>query len=100
MIEPNHFPALSREELLALVSELQRQRAEFCASAVIARKVSQCSKNRLGAEAFAAFISVIRTLMKTHPGSVVESLPQLLRPPPSQHVHPESSSGLKHDEPS
>ena len=55
--------------------------------AVIARKVSQCSKNSRGAEAFAAFTSVIRTLMKTHPGSVVDSLAQLLRPPQSQHAH-------------
>ncbi len=30
--------------------------------AVIARKVSQCSKNQRGADAFAAFASVIRTL--------------------------------------
>ena len=33
--------------------------------AVIARKVSQCSKNTRGAEAFAAFTSVIRTLSST-----------------------------------
>lgn len=32
--------------------------------AVIARKVSQCSKNQRGAEAFAAFTTVIRTLAK------------------------------------
>jgi hypothetical protein len=32
MIEPNHFPTLSREELLTSVSELQRQLAELRAS--------------------------------------------------------------------
>jgi transposase len=32
MSEPKDFPALSREELLALVVELQRQLAELCAS--------------------------------------------------------------------
>jgi transposase len=55
--------------------------------AVIARKVSQCSKNGRGAGAFAAFTSVIRTLMKTQAGSVVDTLSQLLRPPQPQHVH-------------
>ncbi|MCA1606382.1 MAG: IS66 family transposase [Acidobacteria bacterium] len=49
--------------------------------AVIARKVSQCSKNARGAEAFAAFTSVIRTLMKKRGASAVaEELCQLLRP--------------------
>jgi transposase len=55
--------------------------------AVIARKVSQCSKNDRGAGAFAVFTSVIRTLMKTQTGSVVETLSHLLRPPHPQHVH-------------
>lgn len=31
---------------------------------MIARKVSQCSKNQPGAEAFAAFASVTRTLIQ------------------------------------
>jgi transposase len=52
--------------------------------AVIARQVSQCSKNGRGAGAFAAFTSVIRTLMKTEAGSIVDTLSQLLRPPQSQ----------------
>ena len=39
--------------------------------AVIARKVSQCSKNERGAEAFAAFTSVIRTMMKKSGASAV-----------------------------
>jgi transposase len=55
--------------------------------AVIARKVSQCSKNDRGAGAFAVFTSMIRTLMKTQAGSVVEALSHLLRPPQPQHVH-------------
>jgi hypothetical protein len=38
--------------------------------AVIARKVSHCSKNQKGAEAFAAFVSVIQTVRKTHPASL------------------------------
>jgi len=54
--------------------------------AVIARKVSQCSKNTRGAEAFAAFTSVIRTLMKSGVGSVVDALAQLLHPPHPQHL--------------
>jgi transposase len=42
--------------------------------AVIARKVSQCSKNARGAQAFAAFTSVVRTLAKTGAESIVEGL--------------------------
>lgn len=45
---------------------------------VIQRKVSQCSKNALGAEAFAAFTSVIRTVLKKG-GDVVERLSQLFQ---------------------
>ncbi len=47
--------------------------------AVIARKVSQCSKNDRGAEGYAAFKSVIRTLLKKG-ANVVEELAQLLNP--------------------
>jgi transposase len=54
--------------------------------AVIARKVSQCSKNIRGAEAFTAFTSVIRTLMKTRVGSVVDALAQLFHLTQPQHV--------------
>jgi transposase len=54
--------------------------------AVIARKVSQCSKNDRGASAFAVFTSVIRTLMKTEADPVVETLSQLLRPTQPQHA--------------
>jgi hypothetical protein len=40
--------------------------------AVIARKGSQCSKNPAGAQAFAAFKSVVQTLAKQGVGSMVE----------------------------
>jgi transposase len=42
--------------------------------AVIARKVSQCSKNEAGAYAFSAFKSVIQTQVKRDAGSLVEAL--------------------------
>jgi hypothetical protein len=42
--------------------------------AVIARKVSQCSKTARGADAFAAFTSVVRTLAKTSADPIVEGL--------------------------
>lgn len=42
--------------------------------AVIARKVSQCSKNARGAQTFAAFTSVVRTLARTGTDSIVEGL--------------------------
>jgi hypothetical protein len=47
--------------------------------AVIARKVSHCSKNERGANAYAAFVSVIRTARQG--GSpILETLAHLLRP--------------------
>jgi hypothetical protein len=53
--------------------------------AVIARKVSQCSKTWPGAHAFAAFTSVIQTLLKrSTPASLVEVLADLFRGPRSQ----------------
>ncbi len=52
--------------------------------AVIARKVSQCSKNQAGADAFSAFKSVIQTLVKGTSGSVVEALHVLFRSPEIQ----------------
>jgi hypothetical protein len=42
--------------------------------AVIARKVSHCSKNQRGAEAFAAFVSVLQTARKNNPASLTHSL--------------------------
>jgi transposase len=54
--------------------------------AVIARKVSQCSKNGRGASAFVAFTSVIRTLLKTETASVVDTLSQLLHPTQLEHA--------------
>ena len=47
--------------------------------AVIACKVSQCSKNVRGATAFAAFTSVVRTLAKTGTASLVEGLLHVFR---------------------
>jgi transposase len=52
--------------------------------AVIARKVSQCSKNEAGANAFSAFKSVVQTLVKRDTGSVVEGLYTLFRSPEVQ----------------
>ena len=53
--------------------------------AVIARKVSQCSKTWSGADAFVTFTSVIQTLLKKGPRpSVVEALVDLFRAPHSQ----------------
>jgi transposase len=52
--------------------------------AVIARKVSQCSKNEAGANAFSAFKSVVQTLVKRGTGSVVEALYTLFRSPKVQ----------------
>lgn len=53
--------------------------------AVIARKVSQCSKTWPGAHAFAAFTSVIQTLLKKGaPSAVVEALVTLFRAPAGQ----------------
>lgn len=50
--------------------------------AVIARKVSHCSKNAQGADAFSAFTSVIRTLARNGGQSLVEELCQVLRGAP------------------
>src|SRR5712692_11138213 len=47
--------------------------------AVIARKVSQCSKTARGADAFAAFTSVVRTLAKTGTGPLVDGLLHVFR---------------------
>jgi transposase len=52
--------------------------------AVIARKVSQCSKNQAGAYAFSAFKSVIQTLVKRGAGSLVEALYALFCSPKAQ----------------
>jgi hypothetical protein len=51
--------------------------------AVIARKVSHCSKNERGAHAFAAFTSVVRTAVKQGVTPVTQTLQQLRRPAPS-----------------
>jgi transposase len=49
--------------------------------AVIARKVSHCSKTAQGAEAFSAFKSVIQTIKKQG-GNLLETLADLIRPSP------------------
>jgi transposase len=49
--------------------------------AVIARKVSQCSKNQKGAEAFAAFASVAQTAIKNGAASVTSTLRSLFSVP-------------------
>jgi transposase len=45
--------------------------------AVIARKVSQCSKNERGARAFEAIASVLHTLRKTNPSGIVPAFTRL-----------------------
>ncbi|HEV1996025.1 MAG TPA: transposase [Candidatus Acidoferrum sp.] len=49
--------------------------------AVIARKVSHCSKNERGARAFEAFASVLQTIRKTNPIGMVAALVKLISPP-------------------
>jgi hypothetical protein len=56
--------------------------------AVIARKVSHCSKNYQGAYAFSVFKSVAQTVAKRGAGSVVEGLYHLFRSPAGQLVPP------------
>ncbi len=46
--------------------------------AVIARKVSHCSKNERGARAFEAFASVLHTIRKTNPSAPVAILAKLI----------------------
>jgi transposase len=48
--------------------------------AVIARKVSQCSKNRRGAEAYAAFVSIAQTARKKAEQTVSATLRALFSP--------------------
>jgi hypothetical protein len=51
--------------------------------AVIARKLSHCSRTRRGADAFEAFTSVIQTLRKNHPARLTEALAQLIAQAPA-----------------
>lgn len=51
--------------------------------AVIARKVSHCSRNATGARAFEAFTSVIQTLRKVDPAGIMTELVTLLANPPA-----------------
>jgi hypothetical protein len=59
--------------------------------AVIARKVSHCSKNERGARSFEAFTSVIRTMFKRGAKDVLEELANLMRPQPAQPAIENSS---------
>jgi transposase len=56
--------------------------------AVIARKVSQCSKNGRGAHTLAAFTSVVRTLTQQGIDSLVEGLYHLFRSTSVEGVRP------------
>ncbi len=56
--------------------------------AVIARKVSQCSKNDAGAYTFSAFKSVVQTLAKRGIHSMVEGLNQVFRSGSIQGIPP------------
>jgi transposase len=47
--------------------------------AVIARKVSHCSKNERGARAFEAFSSLLQTIRKVNPSATVALLAKLIR---------------------
>lgn len=58
--------------------------------AVIARKVSHCSKNDRGAAAFSAFKSVIGTLRKSGE-NVLEKLSQFIAPSLSSEISPSNS---------
>jgi transposase len=49
--------------------------------AVIARKVSHCSKNQRGARAFEAFTSVLQTIRKVDPSAIVPILVKLIGHP-------------------
>ena len=49
--------------------------------AVIARKLSHCSRNERGARAFEAFTSVLQTIRKTNPAGIVAALIKLISPP-------------------
>jgi transposase len=46
--------------------------------AVIARKVSHCSKNERGARAFEAFTSVLQTIRKNTPSAITATLARML----------------------
>jgi hypothetical protein len=56
--------------------------------AVMARKVSQCSKNTPGAHAFEAFKSVVQTLAKQGGNSMVEGLSRLCQATRIQNAAP------------
>ena len=51
--------------------------------AVIARKVSHCSRNEPGARAYEAFTSVLQTIRKANPLKMVATLVKLISPAPT-----------------
>ena len=59
--------------------------------AVIARKVSHCSKNQAGANAFAIFASLAQTARKNGSGSVTEAFRQLFSKPTVAPAQEESA---------
>ncbi len=85
--------SLRRENLLRFLEdpriEPTNNRSERALRpAVIARKVSQCSKNDQGAYAFSAFKSVVQTLAKRGIHSMVEGLNQVFRSGSIQSIPP------------
>jgi transposase len=77
-----------RGRLLRFLSEIgvepTNNRAERdLRPAVIARKVSHCSKNQRGARAFEAFTSVLQTFRKTDASALAASLTALITPQPA-----------------
>ncbi len=63
--------------------------------AVIARKVSHCSKNQRGAEAFEAFTSVLQTIRKTNPSALTASLTDPASLPNPLPAEPHSANQLQ-----
>ncbi len=94
MIEPNHFPALSREELLALVSELQRQLAELRASnEALHAEIEQLKRG--GKRQAAPFSKGTRVAEPKPPGRKPGSGPFRYReaPPPEAITEPPVDQG-------
>ena len=56
--------------------------------AVMARNLSQCSKTEAGAQTFAAFASVVRTLANNGIASLVEGLYHRFRSPSTHGISP------------
>jgi hypothetical protein len=72
-----------------LIEPTNHRAEQALGPAVIARKVSQCSKTGRGAQAFAALTRVVRTLAHSGIASVVEGLYHLFRSPNGQLLLPD-----------